>query len=80
MTLDTGDLNEIDVALLEILQEGRITPRLAQKLIVEKGIRKSLTSQYVGQRLKRLEEHGYTENLLNTGVYELNEDPRSDSK
>lgn len=40
------------------------------------GIREEVSRQYVNQRLKRLSEHGHVENLLETGVYDLTNDPR----
>ncbi|WP_136592332.1 winged helix-turn-helix transcriptional regulator [Salinigranum halophilum] len=33
--------------------------------------------QYIQQRLKRLEEHGYVQNI-GRGVYELTSDPRDE--
>ena len=33
-------------------------------------------SQYVQQRLRRLEEHGHVQNI-GSGVYEITDDPRS---
>ncbi len=35
-----------------------------------------VSRQYVNQRLKHLSEHGYMRNILETGVYELANDPQ----
>jgi hypothetical protein len=35
-----------------------------------------ITSTYCGQRLQRLEKHGHVQNLMDTGLYELVDDPR----
>ncbi|MCD2204397.1 hypothetical protein [Halobacterium sp. KA-6] len=76
VTLTADDLNDLDEAVLDLLHEGRVTPTLAQKLLVDRGEKDSVSRQYVNQRLKRLEEHEHIENLLDTGVYELDSDPR----
>ena len=78
VTLTADDLNDLDTAVLDLLKEGRVTPTLAQKLLEGRDIRDSVSRQYVNQRLKRLEEHDHIDNLLDTGVYELSDDPRED--
>lgn len=75
MALSPDQLNDVDAAVLDLLEEGRATPGLAQKLLDERGVT-DVSRQYVNQRLRRLEEHGHVENLLDSGVYELVTDPR----
>ena len=74
VTLTEEDLNETDEAVLEILSEGRATPQLVREELKDSG--KEVTRQYVSQILKRFNEHNHVENLYDTGVYELVEDPR----
>lgn len=74
VTLTEEDLNETDEAVLEILSEGRATPQLVREELKDSG--KEVTRQYVSQILKRFNEHNHVENLHDTGVYELVEDPR----
>lgn len=62
------NLNDTDRAIVEILVEGRNVPaNIAEEI--------GVTRQYIQQRLKRLSEHGFVENI-GRGVYELKEDPR----
>lgn len=62
-------LNETDEKILEILHEGRNVPaNVAEEL--------DFTRQYIQQRLRRLEEHGYIQNI-GRGVYEIITDPRN---
>ncbi len=75
VTLAPGQLNDLDEALLDLLHEGRITPTLGRKQLEERGVA-DVSRQYVNRRLKRLAEHEHVENLLDTGVYELVDDPR----
>jgi len=75
MALGPEDLRAIDRDLLGYLAEGRVTPVYARDRMEEEGER-DVTSTYVGQRLKRFAEHGHVENLLDTGLYELVDDPR----
>lgn len=70
MTLDPGDLNDTDEGILDMLAEGRCTPRyIAGEL--------DLQQPYVNQRLKRLVEHDHVERI-DRGLYELTDDPRSE--
>lgn len=73
MALEPRELNDTDELLLPYLRQGRVTPVLAKQLIEQDG--KDVSRPYVQQRLKRLEEHGHLDNLLDTGVYELVDDP-----
>lgn len=77
MALSPENLREIDRSLLELLDEGRVTPVYARERMAEDG-HHMVTSTYIGQRLQRLEEHGHAENLFDTGLYELVSDPRTD--
>lgn len=72
----TADLNDLDNEILASLQEGRATPTLIKRILEQEGTREEVSRQYVNQRLKRLTEHGHVNNTLNTGVYELVNDPR----
>jgi hypothetical protein len=74
VTLDAGDLNEMDQNILDYLAEGRATPTLIRRLLERDDV--EVSRQYINQRMKRLAEHDHIENLLDTGVYELREDPR----
>ena len=61
-------LSDTDNEIIEILEEGRNAPlNIANRL--------DFSRQYVQRRLKRLEEHGYIQNI-GSGVYELVDDPR----
>lgn len=75
MALSNDDLREIDHTVLEYLAEGRVTPAYSRDRMQDEGSHQ-VSGAYVGQRLKRLEEHGHVENLYNTGLYELVSDPR----
>lgn len=72
--LNSEDLIEIDEQLLDYLCEGRVTPNYARMRLVEDV--KDYSRGYVQQRLKRLVEHGHVVNLLDSGLYELVDDPR----
>lgn len=76
MVLSPTDLNDLDEEILDRLREGRATPTLIKRLLERDGTRKEVSRQYVNQRLKRLSEHGHVSNILETGVYELVNDPR----
>jgi len=79
MALDPGDLRDVDEDLLEYLAEGRVTPAYARDRMADEG-RRAVTSTYLGQRLQRFEEHDHTQNLYDTGLYELVDDPREDNE
>lgn len=57
-------LNDADKAILEHLQEGRVTSAFLAR-------RTDWKREYLTQRLVRLEEHGVVSNLENVGLYEL---------
>jgi predicted transcriptional regulator len=72
MTLDPDDLNDTDEGIIQMLTEGRCTPRyIAGEL--------DLQQPYVNQRLKRLVEHGHVKRI-DRGLYELGDDPRKNSQ
>lgn len=67
--LEEDDLGPADRALLDLLNEGRITaPYAAQEA--------DYSTQYVRDRLARFVEHGNARKVYQ-GLYELVEDPRS---
>jgi len=72
--LTTDDLRDVDRDVLAFLDEGRVTPAYVRKRLMESG--KEYSRGYVQQRLGRLEEHNHVDNLLETGLYELVDDPR----
>ncbi len=66
--LDEDDLGPADEALLDMLNEGRVTaPYVADET--------GYSLQYVRDRLGRLVEHGNAKKVYE-GLYELVEDPR----
>jgi DNA-binding HxlR family transcriptional regulator len=62
-------LNDADESILQELRDGRVTAALLDRRI-------GWSREYVTQRLRRFEEHGIVENLEDTGLYELREDPQ----
>jgi hypothetical protein len=74
MALPPEKLNDADELILNVLADGRATPTLVQRYLAAEGT--EFSRQYVNQRMKRLAEHGHIENLFDTGVYELADDPR----
>jgi len=77
--LDTDDLREpVDTAILDLLVEGRVTPRYARQRLENDGV-DDYTRSYVQQRLARLNEHSHVRNLLDSGLYELVDDPRENT-
>lgn len=69
--LDADDLAPVDEALLELLQEGRITAPYA-------AAETDYSLQYTRDRLTRLCEHGNARKV-HEGLYELVADPRTAS-
>lgn len=61
-------LNDADVSILQELRDGRATAAFLDRRI-------DWSREYITQRLRRLEEHGIVENLEDTGLYELRDDP-----
>lgn len=78
--LNDDDLRQVDRDILELLADGRVTPAYARKRLALDDSEEEYSRGYVQQRLARLEEHNHATNLLDTGLYELDDDPRDDSK
>lgn len=76
--LNSDDLRDVDRQLLVYLTEGRLTPAYARKRLINDDVGE-YSRGYVQQRLARLEEHSHATNLLDTGLYELVDDPRDTS-
>lgn len=74
--LSADDLRDVDQTILGYLREGRVTPAYARARLDEGG--EEYSRGYVQQRLARLEEHSHVENLFETGLYELVDDPGED--
>lgn len=72
--LTPDQLNDADALILDVLHEGRATPTLVRRVLDERG--HSFSRQYISQRIKRLAEHNHIENLHDTGVYAVVDDPR----
>lgn len=69
--LNEDNLGPADEAILEMLQDGRVTaPYVAEET--------GYSLQYVRDRLSRLVEHGNARKVYE-GLYELVEDPRTKS-
>lgn len=66
--LAPDDLNDTDIAVLDVLRKGRVTPQYAADQM-------DVSRTYASERLKRLVEHGHVEKVA-PGLYELVEDPR----
>lgn len=66
------EMNPTDNAVLDMLREGRVTPRLVAETY-------DYSRQNVSNRLNRLVEHGYVRKVTR-GLYELVEDPRSEEE
>lgn len=72
MTLTEDDLNDMDCDILDYLRdEGRVSPTLYLRV---RDL--DVTRQAVSKRFVRLAEHGHVKNLLESGIYELVDDPR----
>lgn len=75
--LTPEELSEIDRFLLDLLQEGRVTPLYAKEQVIEEGFRETITREYCQQQLSRFVEHGHARKLAR-GLYEVNSDPREE--
>jgi hypothetical protein len=74
--LDPDDLRQpVDGAILDLLNEGRVSPQYARERLDADDV-DDYSRSYVQQRLARLEEHSHVCNLLGCGLYELMSDPR----
>ena len=68
VVLTPDKLNSTDERLLDVLEDGRVTPQYAADQL-------DVSRTYASERLKRLVEHGHVEKLA-PGLYELVDDPR----
>lgn len=73
--LTPDDLRAVDRELLIYLSEGRVTPAYARSRLADEDIGE-YSRGYVQQRLARFQEHDHVVNLYDTGLYELQDDPR----
>ena len=76
--LNSEDLRDVDEQIVEYLAEGRVTPAYARARLMKDDVGE-YSRGYVQQRLARLEEHSHAVNLLETGLYEMVDDPRDDN-
>jgi len=76
--LDPDDLREVDEEIVVYLAEGRVTPAYARARLAADDVG-DYSRGYVQQRLARLEEHSHVQNLYETGLYELVDDPREET-
>ncbi|WP_330633652.1 hypothetical protein [Halocatena halophila] len=74
--LNSDDLRDVDRTLLDYLNEGRVTPVYCTNRLVEEG--QEYSRGYVRDRLARFVDHDHAQNLMDTGLYELVEDPRDE--
>lgn len=72
VTLNPDQLNNTDAGIVDLLREGRITPRYAAGELDKQ-------QPYINQRLKRLVEHGHVRRV-DRGLYELVEAPRGEPR
>jgi len=73
--LGPDDLRTVDEYIIKYMSKGRVTPNYARKQLATDGV-DEYTRGYVHQRLARLVEHDHAVNLLDSGLYELRDDPR----
>jgi hypothetical protein len=74
--LSDDDLNDWDHHILTQLQtHGNLTPGAVRKLLEESDTDPPVR-QYINDRMRRLAEHNHLENIVNSGVYKLVDDPR----
>lgn len=73
--LTDDDLRPVDRQILSYLSEARVTPVYTRKRLDQDDVG-DYSRGYVQQRLARLEEHNHATNLLDSGLYELIDDPR----
>lgn len=78
--LDPSGLRDIDRVLLDLLNEGRVTPAYCRRWMVREEKDMHYSGGYVQERLARLVEHGHAVNLCDSGLYELVNDPRDDTE
>ena len=72
VVLGPDDLNDTDRDILDMLQEGRVSPPFVAE-------RLGKSREYTSQRLIRLREHEHARRIA-PGLYELVDDPRTDER
>jgi len=78
VSLPPEKLNDLDRLILDYLaSDGRATPKLLQLELRDRGHEPGVR-QNINQRLSRLAEHEYIDNLHGTGVCEFVNDPREE--
>ena len=86
ITVDASDLDDLDKAILDTLQEGRdtpdepwgiATPSLIHDILKDQG--HDVVRQTINNRMKRLELAGHLDNVRGKGVYKFQSDPRDDT-
>lgn len=75
--LSPDSLRDVDHKLLDYLNEGRVTPVYCQRRLEDDGMEYS--RGYLHGRLVRFVEHEHAQNLMETGLYGLIEDPREEN-
>jgi len=75
--LGAEDLRAVDEEIVAYLAEGRVTPAYTRARLADDDVG-DYSRGYVQQRLARLEEHSHVQNLYDTGLYELVDDPREE--
>lgn len=73
--IDPESLREIDEVLLNYLGERCVTPAYCRLRMADQK-EMEYTRGYVQERLAKLAEHGHASNLYDSGLYELQDDPR----
>lgn len=82
--LDADDLDSLDRAILDYLQEGRdegdpwgiSTPAVVRAALEEQGFDDVPVRQTINNRMKRLELAGHLDNRFDKGEYVFLSDPR----
>jgi len=82
--LDSEDLDELDVAILDVLKEGRddgrpwgiATPAVVLAALEDQGYTDLPVRQTINNRMARLELAGHLDNRFDKGEYVFVDDPR----
>ena len=88
MPLDAGDLDELDAAILDYMQEGRgedrpwgvATPTVVRAALSDRGWSEDElpVRQTINNRMKNMALAGHLRNRYEKGEYEFLNDPRND--
>ena len=84
--LDADDLDSLDRAILDYLQEGRddgepwgiATPAVVRAALEERGFENVPVRQTINNRMRKLELAGHLQNRHDKGEYVFLTDPRDD--